>query len=84
MILDWLNPIDYASQKSDFMAWRQEGTGQWLLESSKFQDWLRNSGQTLFCPGIPGAGKIVLTSIVVDYLCKSFQDNTTIAYLYCL
>jgi hypothetical protein len=34
---------------------------------------------------MPGAGKTVLTSIVVDYLCNNFQDNTTIgiAYLYC-
>jgi hypothetical protein len=85
MILEWLNPMDYASQQSDFIARRQEGTGEWLLESSNFQDWLRNSGQTLLCPGMPGAGKTVLKSIVVDYLCDNFQDNTTvgIAYLYC-
>jgi hypothetical protein len=39
----------------------------------------------LFCPGIPGAGKTILNSIVVDYLYANFQRdmNTGIAYLYC-
>jgi Cdc6-like AAA superfamily ATPase len=39
----------------------------------------------LFCPGIPGAGKTILTSIVVDHLYTKFQRDTDIgiAYLYC-
>jgi hypothetical protein len=47
-ILNWLTPIDYAPQQSDFIARRQEGTGQWLLNSDKFQEWLTHSRQTLF------------------------------------
>jgi hypothetical protein len=30
-ILDWLTPIDYSTQQSDFISRRQEGTGEWLL-----------------------------------------------------
>jgi hypothetical protein len=39
----------------------------------------------LFCPGIPGAGKTILTSIVIDDLHTRFQDESSvgIAYLYC-
>ena len=39
----------------------------------------------LFRPGIPGAGKTILTSIVVDNLVTRFQQNRTIgiAYIYC-
>jgi Cdc6-like AAA superfamily ATPase len=39
----------------------------------------------LFCPGIPGAGKTILTSIIVDDLNKRFQNDASIgiAYLYC-
>lgn len=39
----------------------------------------------LFCPGIPGAGKTIIASIVVDHLHRNFPDNTSvgIAYLYC-
>ena len=41
--------------------------------------------QTLFCPGIPGSGKTILTSIVVEELTKRFSDEPTIgiAYIYC-
>jgi hypothetical protein len=85
VILDWLTPIDYASQQSDFIARRQEGTGRWLLESDQFQEWLTKNKRTLFCPGMPGAGKTIVTSIVVDYLCTRFQNDASvgIAYLYC-
>ena len=85
IIADWLTPIDYAPQQSDFVARRQEGTGQWLLDSKEFNGWLDQSKQTLFCPGIPGAGKTIITSIVVHHLHTKFQSDLTvgIAYLYC-
>ena len=84
-ILDWLTPIDYAPQQSDFINRRQAGTGQWLLDSPKFHLWLKADKQTLFCPGIPGAGKTILTSIVVDELTTRFGNDKSIgvAYIYC-
>ena len=84
-ILDWLAPINYAPQQSDFIGRRQKGTGQWLLESDEFNDWLNKKQRTLFCPGIPGAGKTMITSIVVDNLCTRFENDGSIgiAYLYC-
>jgi hypothetical protein len=84
-ILDWLTPVNYASQQNDFISRRQEGTGQWLLESEEFQIWLNTNKQTLFSPGIPGAGKTILTSIIVDELTTQFSNDPTIgiAYIYC-
>ena len=84
-ILDWITLVDYAAQQSDSIGRRQEGTGQWLLDSPKFQAWLNTDNQTLFCPGIPGAGKTILTSIVVEELTTRFYNNKSIgiAYLYC-
>ena len=83
--MDWLTPIDYAPQQHDFISRRQAGTGQWLLDSVKFQAWLDTDKQTLFCPGIPGAGKTILTSIVVEELNTRFPSNASfgIAYVYC-
>jgi Cdc6-like AAA superfamily ATPase len=85
VITDWLTPIDYAPQQSDFIARREKGTGRWLLDSSEFQKWLNQSKQTLFCPGMPGAGKTILTSIVIEHLYAKFQNDASvgIAYLYC-
>jgi hypothetical protein len=84
-VLDWLTQVDYTRQQADFINRRQAGTGQWLLNSTKYQGWLKSHKQTLFCPGIPGAGKTILTSIVVEDLCHRFQNDATvgIAYLYC-
>lgn len=81
-ILDWLTLVDYATQQNDFISRRQEGTGQWLLDSDEFQRWLNQNGQTLFCPGIPGAGKTIITSIVVEHLWE-IGATTGVAYLYC-
>ena len=67
-IIDWLSPVDYTSQQSDFIGRRQAGTGQWLFGSEEFQAWLNKNKLTLFCPGIPGAGKTMITSIVVNHL----------------
>ncbi|KAG7424985.1 putative ankyrin repeat protein [Fusarium oxysporum f. sp. raphani] len=84
-ILHCLTEVDYGPQQSDYFGRRQPGTGQWLLESAKFQCWLANKQQTLFCPGIPGAGKTILTSIVVENLEALFQNDRSfgIAYIYC-
>lgn len=84
-ILNWLTRIDYASQQSDFISRRQAGTGQWLLDSAEYHTWLKSNKQTLFCPGIPGAGKTILTSIVIDNLDTLIQKESSvgIGYLYC-
>jgi hypothetical protein len=85
-ILNWLTPINYNNQQNEFLSRRQAGTGQWLLDSPQFQTWLEATGnkRTLFCPGIPGAGKTILTSVVIDDLTTRFENNETVgvAYIY--
>ncbi|KAF4943729.1 hypothetical protein FGADI_13200 [Fusarium gaditjirri] len=82
-ILEWLTPVNYGPQQSDYFSQREKGTGEWLLSSKEFQEWVEN-GQTLFCPGVPGAGKTIVTSIVINELTTRFGDDETvgIAYIY--
>jgi hypothetical protein len=84
-ILEWLTYLDYTAQQNDFFSRRQPGTGKWLLESAEYQNWVAGEKQTLFCPGIPGAGKTILTATVVDHLLNKFDGNADvgIAYIYC-
>jgi hypothetical protein len=86
-ILDWITPIDYGPQQSDVFKRREPGTGGWFLSSEIYQIWLNGSKETLFCPGIPGSGKTILTSILVDDLQNGCHfDNTLavgVAYVYC-
>lgn len=83
-ILNWLTEVDYAPQQHDFTRRRQEGTGKWLLESKEFKTWIGTEKQTLFCPGIPGSGKTILTSIVIDHLQSQYlrEPGVGIVYLY--
>ncbi|KAL6814598.1 ankyrin repeat protein [Trichoderma camerunense] len=84
-ILEWLTPVNYGLQQTDYFQRRHPGTGQWLLNSAEFQQWLHTSQQTLFCQGIPGAGKTILTSIVINDIYKRFDQDSTvgISYIYC-
>ncbi|KAH8685176.1 putative ankyrin repeat protein, partial [Ilyonectria robusta] len=83
-ILKWLTETDFGAQQNDFIRQRQPGTGQWFLESDEFQAWVKTENQTLFCPGIPGAGKTIMSASVIDDLYSRFQDDQTIgiAYIY--
>ncbi|KAL7908150.1 hypothetical protein GGI35DRAFT_486294 [Trichoderma velutinum] len=83
-ILDWLTPRDHSLQQNKYIKTRQEGTGQWLLDSAKFITWVKTDKQTLFCPGMPGAGKTILTAIVVDNLTSRFAHDPSVgvAYIY--
>ncbi|RYP17562.1 hypothetical protein DL765_004451 [Monosporascus sp. GIB2] len=83
--LDWLTKVNYGLPQSDYLRRRQDGTGQWLLDSTEFQAWVETGGQTLFCQGIPGAGKTILTAVVIDNLTARFSDDATIGigYIYC-
>ncbi|KAF2186397.1 hypothetical protein K469DRAFT_526817, partial [Zopfia rhizophila CBS 207.26] len=83
-LTEWLSPLNFFVKQADVLGLRVEGTGQWLLESEQFKSWVSGSKKTLWCSGIPGAGKTVLASIVVDHLQKSFPgDDTGIAFAYC-
>ncbi|EUC43918.1 hypothetical protein COCMIDRAFT_6696 [Bipolaris oryzae ATCC 44560] len=84
-VLNWLTPTDYGPRQSDVLRRREQGTGQWILDSFKYQNWLKTEKQTLFCSGIPGAGKTILTSIVIDDLTTQFSEDPSvgIAYIYC-
>jgi hypothetical protein len=83
-IMQWLSPTDYPTQQHDIITRRQEGTGEWFLESPEFQKWLQGSDKTLFCPGIPGAGKTMMSAIAIDHICKTaWNESIGVAYLFC-
>ncbi|KAL8901819.1 MAG: hypothetical protein Q9207_005011 [Kuettlingeria erythrocarpa] len=83
-VTDWISSINFAAQQSDIISRRQEGTGVWFTDSPVFLDWVRGSNQTLFCPGIPGAGKTMIVAIAVDHLWRHVQtQDIGVAYIYC-
>jgi hypothetical protein len=83
LVLDWISPTDFPAQQYDIISRRQKGTGQWLLDSPEFQEWLQGAHKTLFCPGIPGAGKTMMAAIAIDHLRTLAQEDVGLAYLFC-
>jgi hypothetical protein len=47
-ILDWLHPNEYSPQQNDFIASRQEGSGEWILNSDQFRQWIKQETTILF------------------------------------
>jgi hypothetical protein len=84
IVMNWLSPTDFPAQQHDIITRRQEGTGQWFLDTPTFKGWLHGPNKTLFCPGIPGAGKTIMAAIAIDYLYNETScDNIGVAYLFC-
>ncbi|KAL7939602.1 hypothetical protein V8C35DRAFT_287117 [Trichoderma chlorosporum] len=81
-ILEWLSDFNYKSPHTDNTRRRQDGTGQWLLDSAKYQDWASKNRESLFCPGFPGAGKTFIVSSVIDDLQTRFLDDPTVGIAY--
>ncbi|WAO97377.1 PNP-UDP-1 domain-containing protein [Fusarium falciforme] len=82
--LNWLTSVDYSPQYNNFLTRVQSGTGQWLVQSPEYQAWLGSSGKTLFCSGIPGAGKTMLATIIISDILERFRHDTSvgIAFIY--
>ncbi|OPB41681.1 hypothetical protein A0O28_0102400 [Trichoderma guizhouense] len=76
--LEWLSSIDSAPMHHDYIKKCEPGTGQGLLSSEELQQWMNVPRTTLFCPGIPGAGKTFQMAILIDYLSREFRHDDTI------
>lgn len=84
-ILSWITALDFSAQLNQRLGERQQGTGRWFLNCSEFQCWKEKPGETLLCPGPPGAGKTVMSSVVISDLMSVSQNSRRfgIAYLFC-
>lgn len=82
-VAEWISSTNYAEYLADLQNERQENTGQWLLETTEFREWVKCKG-VLYCPGMPGAGKTILSSIVINHLQESvgMEQNVGIAYIF--
>lgn len=80
-----LSVLDYEGKHRKVRRDRHMNTGTWLLTSSQYEAWLNSQKSSLFCCyGIPGCGKSVLVSNVVDQLSITTESTSiVVAYYYC-
>jgi len=62
---------------------RYPTTGTWLTENETFTKWLRGSNNHLWLSGIPGAGKTVLSTLVVQRCMTLATESRAVAFFYC-
>lgn len=83
-VIDWLTPLNFLARQETIIRDRSKGTGAWFLESYVFDRWQSEDDLVMWCPGIPGAGKTFLASIVIEKLRELYRgQNVAILMLYC-
>jgi hypothetical protein len=85
-IFKWLTPSKPREAHLRMREHRLPGTGQWLLEKPEFIAWRdeEQASSILWCHGIPGAGKTVISSLVIDHLNEKFAgQNVGAVFFYC-
>jgi ankyrin repeat domain-containing protein 50 len=66
-VLKWLYKVDpFANHAVAHAKW-EPGTGEWFVSSHEFTSWML-PGRSLWLHGIPGAGKTVLSSTIIESL----------------
>lgn len=80
----WLSPARVELNHTAAMKLRHSGTGRWFLGSEAFRDWLDGDNTFLWIHAIPGAGKTILLSSIIEYLKENIcSADVGLAYFYC-
>ncbi|KAL9608549.1 MAG: hypothetical protein Q9167_006625 [Letrouitia subvulpina] len=85
VLIERLNPTDYKRDQFDASEQRrQRRSGEWLYKNSYFCRWYDLDAvcnPLLYIHGVPGAGKTVLSSIVIERLLEDRHEP--VLYFYC-
>ncbi|KAH6973695.1 hypothetical protein BKA56DRAFT_676360 [Ilyonectria sp. MPI-CAGE-AT-0026] len=83
-VILWISPISFRARHLGVLESVQPGTGTWLLQHETFHNWVKGDINVLWCPGIPGAGKTRLVSLIVDHLERDGSSPQNLCtYVYC-
>ncbi|KAL7956845.1 hypothetical protein V8C34DRAFT_325866 [Trichoderma compactum] len=100
-IINWLPKFHDATDTHRYNLQQRQGqTGTWMLRDEKYEQWKRwkptDSSESaeqlgasrLWCNGNPGAGKTIISSVIIEDLEKHIQNDIVeplvgIAYVFC-
>jgi hypothetical protein len=81
-IRQWLSAPDQSLNYQKALKQRQEGTGRWLLESDQYDSWKADAASFLWLHGIPGCGKTILTSTILEDVLQQSDDGKVVVYFF--
>lgn len=83
----WLHDTDPSPNHYRARKDYEPGTGDWMLRSPEWSDWLEAKNRCLWIHGIPGAGKTVLMSHLIEQIKETLDQSPnpgiTYVYYYC-
>ncbi|ETW83628.1 hypothetical protein HETIRDRAFT_415399 [Heterobasidion irregulare TC 32-1] len=81
-IRSWLKPPDPTTNFNTAIGARQVGTGDWFIHGQEFVDWMKAPGSFLWIRGIPGNGKTIICSTVIETLKRRVDSSVALACFY--
>lgn len=80
-IKEWLSPPDSSTNANHARQLRHEGTGEWFLNNAAFREWETGSRQHWWLYELPGCGKTVLSTRILDHL-MNIDDHITLDFFF--
>ena len=78
----WLSAPDPSLNHNKACEQRQATTGSWFIRSQQFTNWKANPDVLLWLHGIPGCGKTILSSTIIEDVFHQRHSNSAIAVVY--
>lgn len=77
--------MNFRAKHQSVLSNHHAGTGDWFFSTPEFQSWRNGTSKAIWCTGIPGAGKTILASVVIDKLEHEleYSKGEILAYVYC-
>jgi hypothetical protein len=74
-VVNWISPLDFRTMQQSEQKCALKNTGQWFFDKMEFLGWVNRRAPSLWCYGIPGAGKTMLASAAFDKIANILPDD---------
>ncbi|KAI9770356.1 MAG: hypothetical protein M1839_003233 [Geoglossum umbratile] len=81
-VIQWLQYADPSTNHNTACEMREPLTGNWFLQSDDFAAWKQEPKQLLWLHGIPGCGKTVLSSTVIEHIKTICRKDSQCQYIF--
>jgi hypothetical protein len=81
-VCKWLKPPNPSTSHNKALKRRHPKTGMWFPEGPRFAKWKTDKNRVLWLHGIPGCGKTILTSAIIENVGNMVSSSQVMLYFY--